>query len=151
MTDTDVYYFGAKALLMVGTATLAAVKGVEFVTRFDFVEAWDNSSILMGDVSRTKARVEGKLKYGKFNSSVANDWRQGILSPTGTTYTIEDTNEVKKFTIAGTFTPKGGGNGRIGTITDAYFEADPWITTEDQYMVSDLSFKGRQIVWADVV
>lgn len=145
----EVYFFGARGTITIGTETLAALKGLEVTPRFDFVQAWDNSSILLGDVSRIHGRVEVKIKYGKFNPSVTADWRRKIVSPSGNGYTIEDTNEVAMMNITAVMTPKGGGAARTGTITDCYFEADPWIWTEDQYMVADLSAIGRQIVWAD--
>lgn len=144
----EVYFFGARAVITVGTEVLAAVKGLEITPRFDFVEAYDNSSILRGDVSRIKARVELKFKYMKFNPVVASDWRKGILSHSGSAYTIDDTNEVETMTVTSAVTPKGGGTARTATVTEVYFESDPWIFTEDQYAVADMSGIGKQIAWA---
>jgi len=144
----EVYFFGARAVLTIGTDVLAAVKGLEIVPRFDFVEAYDNSSIFRGDVSRGHARVELKFKYMKFNPAVASSWRQKILAHAGTAYTIDDSNEVTTFTVTAAVTPKGGGTARTATVTEVYFESDPWVMSEDQYVVADMSGIGKNITWA---
>jgi hypothetical protein len=141
------YYFGSRATLTVGGVAIAALKGIDIAVRFDYVEAYDNSSILRGDVSKEKARVEIGIKSGKTITSPSTDAFMKIIAPSGG-LTIEDTNEVWTPDIVGTFRPKGGGTGRTGTIDEVYFDSYPWVLTESQYMVHDWKGIGRNITWA---
>ena len=126
---------------------IAVVKGVEVNVTFEHVELYGFGTILRADVAKHTAKVEVKLRWARFNPSLATFWPYWIMNPTATTPasgSIEDTNIEKMFKVTAVFT---GTNGRTMTmvIDNVYFEGIPFPMPENDFVVLDLSGYGSAI------
>jgi hypothetical protein len=155
----DTYFANRATLTVVGTSssanptvqTLAVLKGVEINTKFEHVELYGMGSILRQDAAKHSAKVQVKIRYAKFDPTVASStfFPYWVLNPTATTTpsgTIEDTNAEKLFTIVATIVGTGGVTIQ-GTVTSVYFEEFPFPLPENEFVVLDMTGYGANLTF----
>jgi len=150
----EVTFFGNRATINVKdgaeTTALAVIKGWEFTVGFEHIENYGMDSILREGVARVKAKVNVKIKAGKFNPTVASWFLMKVLNPAGADGTLADTNDVALFEIEGEVTTGGTSPTRLkAVVSDCYFESVPFVGSENQWMVWDLSAVGKTIAFSN--
>jgi hypothetical protein len=126
---------------------------VEINTNFEHVELYGMGSIMRQDVAKHTAKVEVKIRFAKFDPTVASStyFPYWILNPTATTTpsgAIEDTNAEKLFTVVCTNTGTGG-TVMKATVTGVYFENVPNALPENDFVVMDLTGYGSAVTYAN--
>jgi hypothetical protein len=157
----DTFFANRAVLTIVGTSssanpsvqTIAVLKGVEITVNFEHVELYGMGSIVRQDVAKHSAKVEVKIRFAKFDPTVASStyFPYWILNPTGTTTpsgVIEDTNAEKLFTVVATVTGTGGLVMKA-TITSVYFENVPMALPENDFVVMDFVGYGSAVTFAN--
>jgi hypothetical protein len=157
----ETFFANRAVLTIVGTSssanpsvqTIAVLKGVEITVNFEHVELYGMGSIVRQDVAKHSARVEVKIRFAKFDPTVASStyFPYWILNPTGTTTpsgVIEDTNAEKLFTVVATVTGTGGLVMKA-TITSVYFENVPMALPENDFVVMDFVGYGSAVTFAN--
>lgn len=110
-------------------------------------------SIVRQDVAKHSAKVEVKIRFAKFDPTVASStyFPYWILNPTGTTTpsgVIEDTNAEKLFTVVATVTGTGA-TVMKATVTSVYFENVPMALPENDFVVMDFVGYGSAVTFAN--
>lgn len=155
-------FFGNRGIVtIVGTTpsanptvqTIAVLKGVEINVNFEHVELYGMGSIMRQDAARHTAKVEVKIRFAKFDPTVAAStyFPYWILNPSATTTpsgAIEDTNTEKMFTVVCTNTGTGGLVMKA-TVTGVYFENVPNALPENDFVVMDLTGYGSAVTYAN--
>jgi hypothetical protein len=157
----DTFFANRATLTIVGTSssanptvqTIAVLKGVEINVNFEHVKLFGMGSIVRQDVARHSAEVEVKIRFAKFDPTVASStyFPYWVLNPTATTTpsgAIEDTNAEKLFTVVATVTGTGGLVMKA-TVTSVYFESVPTPLPENDFVVMDLTGYGSAITFAN--
>lgn len=154
----DTFFANRATLTVAGSSnpavqTMAVLKGVEINVNFEHVELYGMGSIVRQDVARHTAKVEVKIRFAKFDPTLASStyFPYWVLNPSATTTpsgAIEDTNNEKLFTIVATVTGTGGLIMKA-TITNVYFESFPMPLPENDFVVMDLTGYGSAIQFAN--
>lgn len=149
----SVYFAGADAVMTLGGASLAGIKGWSFEIQWDHNDLYSMDSIFLLASAKFNQRIPIKMKYVKFDPLVTTWWVCNVLHPsTGFDGTIEDTSKVKEFTITGLvkpFTSAGGEANLLATISGVYFEGFPFAVDENEWVVLDLSAIGSDCVFSN--
>jgi hypothetical protein len=157
----DTFFGNRGVVTIVGTSpnanptiqTIAVLKGVEINTNFEHVELYGMGSIVRQDVAKHSAKVEVKIRFAKFDPTVASStyFPYWVLNPSATTTpsgAIEDTNTEKLFTVVAT----GNGTGATimkATVTNVYFENVPMALPENDFVVMDLTGYGSAVTYSN--
>lgn len=131
------------------TYTFGVLRDLEFTVAWEHVPLYGMSSIVREAVAKHSAKVDIKVKFGKFDPTLANDFIGAIINPdTPTAGTMQDTNKVTDsfIIVAGVDNPAGTISFNI-RATGVYFESVPVLTlTENEWVMRDFTAVGKNIV-----
>jgi hypothetical protein len=107
------------------------------------------SSIVREGIAKHSAKVDIKIKFGKFDPTLAQDFIGAILNPdTPTAGTMQDTNKVTDtfIIVAGVDNPAGTISFNV-RVTGVYFESIPVLTlTENEWVMRDFTAVGKTVI-----
>lgn len=163
MATSATTYFGNRARAAVGVAGFTPAladlftvdRGFEATITWETAKLWGTDSIFRVDEAKYQLEAEAKLRGCKFDPSVAGAgtdiWQMVLNTLNGATAgdgTITDTNDVYLMDVyiywLGSANPTD--NKIAIKISNAYLESLPIPLPENDYVILDLTFKGRTAV-----
>jgi hypothetical protein len=131
------------------TYTLGVLRDCEVTVSFEHVPLYGMSSILREAVAKHSAKVDIKVKFAKFDPTIANDFFTHVLDPTQyvTAGKMHDTNTVETFTFSAEIRSYDTVPKKLSVVvTGCYFEALPLLTlTENEWVARDMTMVGSNI------
>ena len=120
---------------------VGACSGWEFNVQVDLKKLYAMSSIKRIAVARSKARVEGKLDFYKFDPTLSSFWVMKIPDSSGVG-SIADTSQLAWFMLYGSIKPAGTGDIFGAKVYNASFNGIPFGASPHEWMGWNLSFVG---------
>jgi len=145
-------FFANAATITVAGQTLGVAKGCEVNVTFEHVELYGLGSILRQGVSKHTARVEVTVSSAMFDpgldAGIAKAYGYVLEGGSTKSTSITDTNKVALMNVTGLFTADDGATQVLLTVSGVYWENLPFVATENEYIVPELSGYGSQITIA---
>lgn len=133
------------------TYTLGVLRDLEINVSWEHVPLYGMSSILREAVAKHSAKVDVKVKFGKFDPTIANDFFTHVINPTQWVAfglgKMTDTNTVETFTFSAEIRSFNTSPTKFSAIvTGCYMESLPLLTlTENEWVARDITMVGSNI------
>jgi len=133
------------------TYTLGVLRDCEVTVSFEHVPLYGMSSILREAVAKHSAKVDIKVKFAKFDPTIANDFFTHVINPTQWVAfglgKMVDTNTVEEFSFRAEIRSYDTVPKKFSVVvTGCYFESLPLLTlTENEWIARDMTMVGSNI------
>lgn len=128
--------------------TVGILRNVEITLSWEHVPLYGMDSIKMQDIAKHSQKIEIKVKYAKFDPTLAEDFLQDIIHPgTSPDGSIEDTNYVKQLTLKAEIQSFDSTPLIYNVVvTGVYFESLPLMQlTENEWVARDFTGQGMDL------